>query len=439
MIARARSLARRGFSAYAKTLRTATPNARRYLATVGLQNVGMGILGTVFAIYVKTAGFSTAVVGDVEGALALAAGVVCLVVPPLVAVVGYRALLVAAALAYGVARIGQVAGIGPAGIVALGLVYGLGDGIMRSVGVAFLSESGPPKDRTFLFTVDWVLRISAAVVGSLVGGLLPTGLGLAMPDAAALRWTIALGGVLFIASAIPAFGLRDASRASSARPWATYRRTVASFRSWDRLLRLCVPEALISFGAGLVMPFVPLFLKMHLGATVAQVGFIIGGASLVMAVASLATPLLARRFGLAGTIVITEVMSLPFLIAIPFAPSLALVAILMWSRSSLMNMSWPVYNQIAVEGIPSRDKPLVVGWMSVGWSLAWLGGSVVGGRLTEVSYTWPYFGAAALYALGAAASWTLLRKVVVGRAEAGAADEALEAAEAREASAAVRA
>lgn len=425
-------------AAYATTLRTATPNARRYLVTAGLQNVGMGILATVFAIYVKASGFSAAVVGDVEGALALAAGAAALLLPPLVAVVGYRALFVTAALAYGLARIGQVAGVGPAGIVALGLMYGLGDGIMRSAGVAFLSESGPVKSRTYLFTVDWVMRISCGVIGSLVGGLLPMGLELAMPDVAALRWTIAFGGVLFVASAIPALGMREARRTSAGRPWTTYRRTVTAFRSWDRLLRLCVPEALISFGAGLVMPFVPLFLKVHLGATVAQVGLIMGGASVAMAIASLATPLLAKRFGLAGTIALTEAMSLPFLIAIPLAPSLAVVALLMWSRASLMNMSWPVYNQIAVEGIPSHDKPLVVGWMSVAWSVAWLGGSVVGGRLTEVSYTWPYFGTATLYALGAVASYTLLRKV--GRAAvAPGADEAEAEAEAREAAAGLRA
>jgi MFS family permease len=418
VIARARSLAHQGAAAYASTLRTATPNARRYLTAVALQSAGMGVLGTCFAIYVKTAGFSVTVVGNVEGALALAAGAVCLIVPPLVAVVGYRALFVAAALALGVARIAQVAGIGPAGIVAMGLVYGLGDGIMRSVGVAFLSENGPAKDRTFLFTIDFSLRIAASVVGALVGGLLPTALGLAMPDVEALRWTIALGGLLFVASAVPAYGIRDLRHVTSGRPWATYMRTVSGFRSWDRLWRLCVPEALISFGAGLAMPFVPLFLKGNHGATVAQIGLIMGGASVVMASATLLTPLLARRFGLVGTIVLTEVASLPFLLAIPLAPGLALVAALMWARSALMNMSWPVYNQIAVEGIPSRDKPLVVGWMSVAWSIAWFGGSVLGGRINEVSYTVPYFATATFYALGALASWMLLRGIDAERPEA---------------------
>jgi len=411
VIQRAKGLARRGVGAYVRTLRDANPNARRYLVAVVLQNVAAGLLGTVFALYVVGAGMTTAVVGDVEGALALAAAVVCLLLPPLVEVVGYRWMLVIAGLAFGVSRLGQTLGGAPSAIVALGLAYGVGDGIMRSVGVAFLSENGPDgQGRTMLFTVDFVLRIMAGFLGALLGGLMPTALSLVMPEHDALRWTITLAGVLLLASSIPVLGVTQAPRARQ-NPWRLYVSAVSGFRSWGRLARLVVPEAMISLGAGLVIPFVPLFLKVHLGASVAQIGLIQGASSLFMAAATLSTPLLARRFGLVGTIVITELASLPFLLVIPLAGALPAVAVSMWARGALMNMSWPVYNQLAVEGVPSRDKPLVVGWMSVAWSLAWLGGSAIGGRLAAGSYTTGYFITAALYGMGAIMSWTLLRKI----------------------------
>jgi predicted MFS family arabinose efflux permease len=157
------------------------------------------------------------------------------------------------------------------------------------------------------------------------------------------------------------------------------------------------------------MPFVPLFLRTHLGASVAQIGMIQGTTAIVMAAATLLTPLLARRLGLVGTVVATELASLPFLLVIPLASGLPVVAVAMWARSSLMNMSWPVYNQISVEGIPARDRPLIAGWTNVAWSVAWLAGSVIGGRLAETSYTTGYFITAGLYAVGAVTSWLLLR------------------------------
>lgn len=411
MIKRAGGLARRGVRAYIRTVRDATPNARRYLIAVVLQNLAMGLTGTVFALYVRAAGMSTTVVGDFESALALAAAAVCLLLPPLVAAVGYRWLLVASGLAFAASRLGQAAGAGPATIVALGLAYGVGDGIVRSVGVAFLSENGPAgEERTLLFTVDFVARILAAFAGSMLGGLLPTVLTAITTEADALRWTLALAGVLFLTSAVPVAGVREVPMPRQ-RAWRLYARSVREFRSWGRLARLAVPETLISFGAGLVMPFLPLLLRADLGASVAQVGFVMGMMSLVMALATLLVPLVARRFGLAGTLALTEAASLPFLFVIAQTQSLPVAAAAMWVRAALMNMSWPVYNQIAVEGVPPRDKPLVLGWISVAWSVAWLAGSAVGGRLAESSYTLGYYYTAAFYGAGALASWLLLRKV----------------------------
>lgn len=410
LIRRARNLAGRGVHAYARTLKQTSPNARRYLLSVVLQNVGMGVLGTMFALYVRAAGMRVSVVGNVEGALALASGVMCLFIPPLVAVVGYRVLLVSAALAYGVARLGQAFGMHAASFVALGLLFGVGDGILRSVGVAFLSENSAARDRTLLFTVDFFARVAAMVVGAGIGGLLPTVLGIWLPELMGFRWTMIVAGALLLLSVVPVIGVRELRRRSG-RPWATYVNAISRFRSWGRLVRLAVPEAIISFGAGVIMPFVPLFLKVNMGASIAQIGLIQGVASVIMAVATLSTPLLVRRFGLVGTVVLTEIASLPFLLTIPLATSLPAVAVVMWVRSALMNMSWPVYNQLGVEGIPVHDRPLVVGWMSVAWSVAWLGGSVLGGHLNERSYTVPYFVATALYAVGAVATWVLLKDV----------------------------
>lgn len=412
MPARSRLFARalKAVASYRAASREFSRNARRYLLTAALQNVGYGVLGTVFAIYVKQRGFSEVVVGDVEGALALASAVVCLALPPLVTMLGYRKLFIVAGVALAVARFGQSLAPTAVLIVALGLLFGVGDGIMQTLSTAFLSESAERSARTYLFTTDYVLRVFSTFLGALVGGFLPGFLGGVMSETTALRFTIMAGAALMASSTIPASGLAR-SDAHGGNPWRAYARAVRAFRSWDRLRRLLVVEGLISFGAGLVIPFVALYLKHHLGASVEQVGVIQAVSSIVMAAGALLTPALARRLGLAGTVVITELFSLPFLVAIPLSTSLPVVAALIWARGVLMNMSWPVYNQLSMEGVPSADKPLVAGWIRFGWSVAWLGGSALGGRMMESSYTRPYFYTAGLYALGAIATFVLLRQV----------------------------
>lgn len=401
---------------YRAAARSFTPDAWRYLAVAAMQSVGFGILGTVFAIYLKDAGLSEAVVGDVEGALAIGSAITCLALPPLVARVGYKKLLVVAALALGFSRLGQALVPGALAIVALGLLYGVGEGTMMTVGTAFLAENAPPRSRTHLFTVDFTLRVSAMFVGALIGGFLPDVLGgVGVGELVALRATIVIGAAFMAGSLLPA---RHIEHSDPAAGLVSYRESIKAFRSWGRLGRLLVPETLISFGAGLSMPFVALFLKHRLGASVDQVGMIQAASSIGMAFAAFGAPWLSRRLGLVGTVVTTELLSLPFLIMVPLATGLPVAAALLLVRGVLMNMSWPVYNQLATEGVPQADRPLVVGWVRFGWSIAWFGGSVLGGRLMAISYTLPWYLTAGFYAAGAVSTFMLLRKVRVEESSA---------------------
>jgi MFS family permease len=329
---------------------------------------------------------------------------------------GYRRLMIAAGVALGLARFGQAYAPTAAAVVALGLLYGLGDGAMQTLSTAFLSENTGRGGRTQLFTADFVIRTAAMVLGSLLGGITPA---LARPlvgEADAYRLTIVLAAVLMAGSSVFASGIKDHHH-QGGRLFAGWFDSLRRFSSWGRVGRLLVPEMLISFGAGLVMPFVALFLKHRLGATVTEVGVIQAVSSVAMAAAALSTPKLARKFGLAGTVVITELASLPFLVSIPFATGLPVAALLFWLRGMLMNMSWPIYNQLSMEGLPAQDKPLVAGWVRFGWSVAWLGGSALGGRLMTGSYTTPYFYTAALYAAGSIATFVLLRRIRVEDAD----------------------
>ncbi len=425
MLTRPNPLARlvRHARGYKVAARDFSHDARHYLATVVLQNAGYGILGTVFALYVKERGFSEAVVGDVEGALAIAGAAVCLMLPPLVNSLGYRTLFIVAALAAGVARIGQAFAPSAVMLVGLGLLFGVGDGIMQTLSTAFLSENAGRAVKTHLFTTDFLLRVAAMFAGSLIGGLLPAALRGSLGEVGAYRWTIVVAGVFMAGSAIAAQAIAH-RRPSRETPWRAYSKAIRAFRSWGRLGRLLVPETLIALGAGLVMPFVALFLKHRLGASVEQVGMIQAVSAVVMGVGAFMTPAIARRFGLAGTVVLTEVLSLPFLVAIPMSSSLPVVAGLMWARGALMNMSWPIYNQLSMEGLPAEDKPLVAGWIRFGWSIAWLIGSSIGGRLMESSYTTPYYFTAVLYALGATATFLLLRGIKEEGAAASSGDRA---------------
>lgn len=409
MLARSKRALRSVASEYASAVRAFSRSARLFLVALGIQSFGIGILVTVFSIYVKSAGLSEAVVGDVEGSLALAAAAVCLLAPPLIAVFGYRRLLVAAAVLYGVARLGQAGAPEVGLLLAFGALYGSGDGLMQAAPVSFLAEISTPFERSHLYTADLFVRVACSMVGGLVGGLLPYLFSGALGDVDAYRATVAVAGLLLLSSAVPLLMIRE-KLAHPRHAFARYLETARTFRSWGHVGRLLVPQVLISLGAGLIIPFLSLYLKQQLGATIGEVGFIQGMSALAMGIAALAAPTLGRRFGFVKATVFAEAASLPFLAAIPFVTSLPLAAVVFWFRSAFMNMSWPTWNQYTMEHVPGRERPIVAGTVSFGYSVSFLIGCSVGGRLMEHSYTLPYAIATGLYAAGALATWLMLRR-----------------------------
>ena len=409
MLVRSKRAMRAMVSEYADAIRAFSRSARLFLAALGIQSFGIGILVTVFSIYVKTAGLSEAVVGDVEGSLALAAAAVCLLAPSLIAVFGYRRLMVGAAVLYGVARLGQAGAPEVGLLLAFGAMYGSGDGIMQAAPVSFLAEISTPFERSHLYSADLFVRVACSMVGGLAGGLLPYLFSGALTDVDAYRATVAIAGLLLMSSSVPLLLIRE-KLAHPRHAFARYLETARTFRSWGHVGRLLVPQVLISLGAGLIIPFLSLYLKQQLGATIGEVGFIQGMSALAMGIAALAAPMLGRRFGYVKATVFAEAASLPFLAAIPFVTNLPLAAVVFWFRSAFMNMSWPTWSQYTMEHVPGRERPIVAGTVSFGYSVSFLIGCAVGGRLMEHSYTLPYAIATGLYAAGALATWLMLRR-----------------------------
>jgi predicted MFS family arabinose efflux permease len=168
-----------------------------------------------------------------------------------------------------------------------------------------------------------------------------------------------------------------------------------------------VPQVTISAGAGLIIPFLALYLKNGLGADIQTVGVVSGVSQLAMGIAVLGAPLLARKFGLVRSVVMVEALSLPFMAVIPLIGDIRVAAVIFWIRAALMNMTWPLWNQYAMEGVPAHEKTAVASMLVFGWNAARFAGAIAGGALMTSSYTAPYYYATALYAVGTVATWLL--------------------------------
>ena len=162
-----------------------------------------------------------------------------------------------------------------------------------------------------------------------------------------------------------------------------------------------MPNVIISVGAALLIPYMNVFFRERHHVPDGTLGVIFAISSVVTGVATIAAPLLAGRLGKVRSVVLVQGASLPFLLAIGFAPSLGLAAAAFWMRGALMNMGGPIYNAFTMEQVAQGERATVNALVGVTWNVGWAVCPYLSGVLQEQWGFGPLFVATAvLYGVG---------------------------------------
>jgi MFS family permease len=122
-------------------------------------------------------------------------------------------------------------------------------------------------------------------------------------------------------------------------------------------------------------------------------------------------PALADRIGKVRTVVVTEILSIPFLIMLWWAPVLPFAVLGYVMRSVLMNMSGPVSNAFFMEGLSNEERATAVGVVRSGDSFVRAIAANIGGWLLALGlYRLPYLLVSGLYILGIVFFYSFFRR-----------------------------
>lgn len=181
-------------------------------------------------------------------------------------------------------------------------------------------------------------------------------------------------------------------------------------KSKDILAKYVLASAIISFGAGMVVPLMTAWFSLQYGISDAISGPILGISSILIGLATLAAPMMAERFGLIKAIVLTQAFSTIFMFATPLSPDYASASIVYSVRALLMNMATPLQQSLIMGLVAKEERGAVSGLSGALWRLpnalstfvgAWLMGI---GRLAE-----PFFIASLLYLVSIVLFWHYFR------------------------------
>lgn len=383
-------------------------SARLYLLHVALLTLGLAIWGLFYNIAVLALGYPREFLGLLNS---VATGVAALLSLPLwwlVTRIGLRpALLAHAAVQAGGAL---VFALWPAALplVVSAAVVGASTVLFEVSAQPFMIRHSDANTRDPLFSTNAALRIGIGGVGSLVAGLLP---GLLAPlagappaGANAYRATFAVAGVIAGLSLVPLLLARE-SRAEDAesrdmdkpdsrgmqahndqtRPAPTGLDVLPAtppatpHPPWRSLVarpglvvRLLLPLVVVSAGAALLIPYLNLFFKERFAVDDRALGLVFAGLGIITGLATLAGPRIARRAGRVRAIVLTQLLSLPFLLLLGFVPLFWAAAGAALARAALYNMGWPLYDAFALEQVDERARPILAGLINGAMSAGYI-------------------------------------------------------------------
>lgn len=407
----------RGLQAYVDKLRRFQRNARLYLLSTVLLGVTLGIFRLLFNFYVKSLGqsgpgmvqvFNEELIGWTMTASSSAALVGAVPAGYLGDILGRKISLLLSSALVSLAVLGLVFWRDPVGFIVLNGVIGLGQSLAGVSAGPFLMENSREEERTYLFAFNSGLQTLAQSLGNWFGGRLPgqLGLWLGVPatSTTAYAWAIALMATASMLALLPLALLHRPPRARSGRDMLapfSY-----AFRRPVLLSKLIAPQLIIGLGAGLLIPFMNLFFRQTYGRSDAEIGSLFAWGSLAMGIGLLLAPPLADRFGKMRFVVVTQALSIPFLVLLGFSPWYGLSALAYLVRVALMNMSGPVYSTFVMEQVESKARATVASLVSMTWNLGWAAMPALSGWIQVQWGFGPVFGGTiSTYAIAIGLMW----------------------------------
>jgi MFS family permease len=165
-----------------------------------------------------------------------------------------------------------------------------------------------------------------------------------------------------------------------------------------RLLPIAINAALIGSGAGLVIPFMNLYFKNRFTCSSGQIGTFFSIAQVFTALAALAAPAVARRFGKLRTAVASELLSLPFLVTLGGERHLGVAVGAFWLRATFMQASTPLLQAFVMEVLPHELRARSTSLNNMVWNLGWAVSATLAGVIIEhFGYAVPFYLTATLY------------------------------------------
>jgi MFS family permease len=393
---------------YSSHLVAFQPNARLYLTYGIIAGVALGIFRLLFNFYVLALGFDEKLLGNLVATTNLTALIVALPMGYLADYLGRKASLVIAGSTVFIAIAMMAIWPAPPILYAMNILSGVGQSLAAVTMSPFLMENSGEHERTYLFSFSSGIQMVSASIGSWIGGYLPSWVAgfrnVTESSSQAYAGSVLVVAITLAISVLPLMFIRMPRLAHGER--SVFAPLAYASKYPRQLAQLVLPILITFIGAGLIMPFMNVFFRLQYQQSDQVIGMIFAWGSLAMGVGLLVAPPLAERFGRIQIVVITQALSIPFLVLLGFSPVFWASGLAYYIRVALMNMSGPIYQIFVMEKVESSSRAMVASLVNMATNFGYAFSPTISGIL-QVRYGFgpPFLGTIFLYALSVFLYW----------------------------------
>ncbi|MBN2363491.1 MFS transporter, partial [candidate division WOR-3 bacterium] len=378
---------------YAGSIKLFSRNAKLFLA--GSFFVGMGFSGfsLLFNLYLKSISIDETGIGHIITATTMGTLLMAIPASILIRKISIKKILLLSTPVTIFTYFIQVMGFNYNMIITGGILSGVFTVFFQIAAAPFFMRNSTPKERPYLFSMNFGAQLIAGVLGSVIGGLLPGMIAkFGLVPHVTYRYTLFIFGGLVLAALLPYLLIKESSEKE-------VKNDRFKFKTEKKVIvRLFLPNLVTGLGAGLSIPFINLYFDEVFSASTKLIGAVFAGSQFLMISGILLAPLLSEKFGKIKTVVSSQLISIPFLIIMGITGNFYFAVIAFLVRAALMNMAQPLFTNYAMEKVHKDEQPLTNALLVIAWTAGRGVSASIGGFLIErFSYALPFFTTSALY------------------------------------------
>lgn len=362
-------------------LKSFSPAIKSLLLAQGVYGLGHAVFALLLNLYLSGIGYSESQIGKILALQTLCSALMsmplgwfadktsrkhCYITGIICISLGYSGICLSRDIKY---------------ILSAVCISGTGLGALLVSVLPYLQENSEEKQRPYIFSLNSSLTWITSIASGFVAGWLPKFMVYLFPESEAdlsirLQYSLWIGVVFILLTLIPASRMKLGKDAllNEEKSSSSYEKFLADEHE-EKPIKLIAKFAsvnlLIGFGAGMIVPYFNLYFRDWCNASIPEIGTIFAMGQFGTALGSMLSPFLSKKTGLVKGVVISQMLSLPFMLTMAFTHNFTICALCFIFRNAFMNMCTPIQQEILMKMIPRYLRARASAVNSMSWNLAW--------------------------------------------------------------------